>query len=92
MYILYLYTLQDAPDLLCISVGGIYYRIIWLHYKAISEEHFVLQETIQRWNPGLFANSKPFCWQQPNYTVLSLLKCEEMCLKEKGVNLYPPPE
>lgn len=36
MYILYLYTLQDAPDLLCIPMGGIYYRIIWLHYKAIS--------------------------------------------------------
>lgn len=48
MYILYLYTLQDAPDLLCISTGGIYYRIIWLHYKAISENHFVLQETIHR--------------------------------------------
>lgn len=48
MYILYLYTLQDAPDLLCISMGGIYYRIIWLHYKAISENHFVLQETIHR--------------------------------------------
>lgn len=48
MYILYLYTLQDAPDLLCSSMGGIYYRIIWLHYKAISEEHFVLQETFHR--------------------------------------------
>lgn len=48
MYILYLYTLQDAPDLLCISTGGIYYRIIWLHYKAISEKHLVLQETIHR--------------------------------------------
>lgn len=48
MYILYLYTLQDAPDLLCISMGGIYYRIIWLHYKAISEKHFVLQETTHR--------------------------------------------
>lgn len=51
MYILYLYTLQDALDLLCISMGGIYYRIIWLHYKAISEKHFVLQETIHRWDP-----------------------------------------
>lgn len=48
MYILYLYTLQDAPDLLCISMGGIYYRIIWLHYKAISEKHFVLQEATHR--------------------------------------------
>lgn len=48
MYISYLYTLQDAPDLLGISVGGIYYRIIWLHYKAISENHHVLQETVPR--------------------------------------------
>lgn len=36
MYILYLYTLQDAPALLCIPMGGMYYRSIWLHYKAIS--------------------------------------------------------
>jgi len=51
MYILYLHTLQDAPDLLCISTGGIYYRFIWLHHKAISEKHFVLQETIHRGDP-----------------------------------------
>lgn len=64
MYILYLYILQDTPDLLCLSMGGMFYRIIWLHYKAISENHFVPQETIHRQDPitQLFAdNSKHFC-------------------------------
>lgn len=51
MYILYLYILQDAPDLLCLSMGGMFYRIVWMHYKAISENHFVPQETIHRQDP-----------------------------------------
>lgn len=51
MYIFYLYILQDAPDLLYLSMGGMFYRIVWLHYKAISENDFVPQETIHRQDP-----------------------------------------
>lgn len=38
MYSLYLYFTR-CSKLLCSSMGGIYYKIIWLHYKAISEKH-----------------------------------------------------
>lgn len=44
MHSSYPHTFHAAPALLCISMGGIYDRTIWLWSKAISEKHFVLQE------------------------------------------------